>query len=398
MVKNSAFIPSDFLLFAASCMSKWHAVGVQAWIKDLDARLGDGPGVIFLRTHARSGAALSRNDFPLLMDREDIVFLDDTHFSPNPGRLIAAMNVAVRAIFTQNLSKKRPTNPDRRFYFASPQRIDWAALGTLAYGRKFSSRLIDFTLLDEGIGSYIPAKLWQSVRANDRQKDGGYLLGTLIRSAMAESRVYTESVIELLINTERRFAFKVDESSGQIHPNPGIVRSYRNILDQQEGSTQFGADINSPIQLVITQPWVEMGELSWNQVELQLRRVIGSGKERSYVTLLKPHPREDIAKYASLQRHFDPTEFQLSKFSGAAEALFSRLNPNTDAVIGYNSTALIAAQVFYGIRAYSMGYEVINNGSCVGRIFREHFEVFARMTRELVTDYESLISKYNSVR
>lgn len=116
------------------------------------------------------------------------------------------------------------------------------------------------------------------------------------------------------------------------------------------------------------------------------------------MTLLKPHPREDIAKYASLQRHFDPTEFQLSKFSGAAEALFSRLNPNTDAVIGYNSTALIAAQVFYGIRAYSMGYEVINNGSCVGRIFREHFEVFARMTRELVTDYESLISKYNSVR
>jgi hypothetical protein len=121
------------LLFAASCMSKWHAVGVQAWVKGLERQLGAGCGIIFLRTHARSGAALSQDDFLLFKGRENILIVDDSHFPRNPGHAVAALNIAFRKIVGRTLPSKHSERPANRFYFASPQRVDWAVRGAGQY-------------------------------------------------------------------------------------------------------------------------------------------------------------------------------------------------------------------------------------------------------------------------
>jgi len=359
MVDRCGVDPSQ-IGFIAFAWSKWHALGIEAFVHDLREKGDDRPGIVFLMPHPTEGMLVSEED--LILSRSD-PFVRVMRSEEAPSRVsfteghISRLLLLIQSVFNRLKGMVYPSS--RNLYLVTANFIPWGQLSAIGFGsviRGYSLRVI---YLDEGIGSYMPRVMWAQVLAKER-------LSSRLSGMKAIARRLGEGYYDLLygavnrlLGGEQRFLFIPSGDNSGLLPNGQMVDSYRAVLAAVQSPERQHDGVR--VALVLTQPWSEQGHIASSDEIGLVRSIIVRLAEQGFSIILKPHPRETPGKYAHLLQELNnsiPQNLSVSSNALAAEMHMSGMGPD-DVVVGYNSTALVTAATIYGIKAKAIDVESV---------------------------------------
>lgn len=392
LLAQTALDPSDGV-FLATAVSPWHALGVDAWIKNLRGNSVRTRGVIAILPHSKDGFLINATYFRYAnQDSGTTIVQVDIPASPtlftHVRRLWDKYTCLTSLIFHCAFKAKRTSQPSA--LIVSPRNANLGYLLALACGYTgfFEHYRPVFVTIDEGLGTYTSDALWT-------------LVGNLDRGSSAKTYPFFETLRRLKIGArnrlmkrftlESRFLFEFDEASGQLEPVPDIVRDYRALYVHATGDdAALQPTERRPTGIIITQPWSEYKQLDVkHEIEL-VSHAVTKLLDRKLRVVIKPHPREAAAKYKCLQERFRGNDVQVIQGAKPVEEHFSSLLPGS-CVVGYNSTALLTAFVLYNLPAYSFGSQLIGRpttGELLGNSQRQFDQLFGHIVKhmELLAD------------
>jgi hypothetical protein len=191
-----------------------------------------------------------------------------------------------------------------------------------------------------------------------------------------------------MFDVEKRFLFDIDENRALV-PNPGIVADYRRVLESGRAPAEASAiprRDREPIVLFLTQAWGANGELSIDAEVSTVLDVAHRLRNTAYRLVLKLHPHDHADKYADVLREKD---VMLMEDSLVLERILPSLE-QSDAVVSYNSTALLTAAVLYSIPAFTVGENLLNRPE-TGPWFRDFHQEFLVLARHHVRAFDRFV-------
>lgn len=383
----------DFV--AGPVISHWHAIGVDALVYDISQnKKGEPSGIIIVTAHpSASGFLITEADFSCRnFAIVKFCFIDYVLIAQRPivykgfQLLKKTMNttLAVRNVRRQD-SKER-----KKIYLASifhPNVFLLQPLRNLHLARKYYPI---FALIDEGVGTYMPGRVWRLNRKFAAQRKYPehlsviQLLRVEVISAIGKIAVKLLTIIATrYVNIENRFLFTLEEN--KLIVNKAISNCYRLIIDKGKKVSRE-AKSAKPVAIILTQPFSEEGQILLGQEISLVKAVIHILIETGFDVVVKPHPRETIGKYAAVLAEFEDGPVKLIQQKMPVENLFAELP--LACVIGYTSTALLTAKVLYNIPAIAIIDILTNHGE--NNLIRTQKDYFKKLAKEMVYDIKAL--------
>jgi hypothetical protein len=184
--------------------------------------------------------------------------------------------------------------------------------------RLVNRRRLQVVVVDEGLGSYGG---WRARWAAFRRQGG--------RGACALVRAVAVSTAARRLTDDRWALYRPGPTGWQLDPR--IAAEFRARLPLSVGAA------SPDTAVLISQPWVELGQLSAGRYTAVLRGVQAACAAAGLALLVRPHPAEDPS-------HFDG--LPVAHSSDPAE--LDRAVVDAGVVLGFNSTALVNLAAVYG--------------------------------------------------
>ena len=374
----------------AVAISHWHALGIDAFLYDLSNRYDRKVNaLILIQPHITDGYVISEKDF-LNDDYVDLKFhIVDT--TPKDQSLISERLpnfISKYKTMSSGLRNIRSSNGQDALYLLSPQ-LPYTEL-LIYFGNKTVSSKYKpiFVLIDEGYASYVSKENWKQLRKELRREDAKEADSNLMYSVTSNIFRSVDYIFREMITrsmpVETRFLFRLES---QLIINDDICSSYKEVLKLRKNDLKmdkFGKTV-----LIITQPFSEMNTISLKEELSLMGSLIKVLNEKGIKPVIKPHPRENSAKYNNLT----DCDFDVIENNFPVEEIIPNLNPVC--VIGYSSTALLNSKVFYDIDAISLS-DIMHSMSS-DEMLHESDEEFKTLTGNYVNfvdrieDIEKLI-------
>jgi hypothetical protein len=319
----------------AVIISKWHLTGVLSYVHDLRQRGVDGGTLIAVLAHPTSGYLVAEGKLPELS-------IEIVHCTP--GVLLKDWDFLLKGWLRycqRTLFGPFTRTPRPELHFLSVMRPQMRNLIPLL--AQAAPREVKLILLDEGIGTYMPASHWGRVNAGElptQRKMRRYLADFSKRIALSP-----------LGPPQKRFLF--DKYGEDLVLNDHVAKLYRNFFNDVywrlygkggEGLLMPGG-AEDPVCLYLSQPVVEQGfitEQAYSEILLGLSLYChGLGLK----LVVKPHPRESLERYVTMGVTMLYSEH-------VAEAVVIHLKPKF--IVGISSTALVTIPCLFGIPSFSL--------------------------------------------
>lgn len=206
---------------------------------------------------------------------------------------------------------------------------------------------IIFVLLEEGIGLYIrDRKRWFG-------RGGEKLTGIrkLVRGSKNIIRSWrtNENVIKTLESYGRIKKFYLfDKEGDSLKRNEDVCRAFYHVYEDSKIKLDY-QDYYLGKVLINTQPFCE--EIGSNADINCLKQVIKMLNSKGIGVVIKPHPREkDLSRYQILDAEIDVSHKGISQ-----ETVLANSKSKPIAILGFFSTTLITANVFFDVPAICLG-------------------------------------------
>lgn len=341
--------------FIAWAVSHWHAIGVDAFIYDLSERKNKKlRGVIIILPHRKDRFVISEVDFICNNFAEvEFCFLD---VNPKVQQSTVFRGVKrIKRIFDILLATKSIRNKNKNkkeIYIVSVMNPNINFLQIFRNKHLASKYSPAFSLIDEGVGTYMSKKMWKIVRELNYQNKElkHFQFVQVIELKIFEiGYSFLKNIALKYISTENRFLFSKKQDT--LIPIWSVVNSYKKVLEKRKVHIKKVKN-TGPLAIIVTQPFLEYEQLS---VEYELNiteSVVNILVQRGISVAIKPHPRETVDKYTSILTKFKSEQIELIQQKTPVEDFFLMLNPAC--VIGYTSTSLVNARVLYNIPTISI--------------------------------------------
>ena len=385
MILGRYGVNSSQIGFIAFAWSKWHALGIEAFIHDLRAKGDVRPGVVFLMPHPTEGMLVSEED--LIVSRSDPRVSVIRSENAQEGLSFSIGHASRLSLLIQviiNGLKGRVWPASRIIYIVTANFIPWGQMNAIGLGSVMRGSSLRVIYLDEGVGSYMPRVMWSQVLAKERPSSRLRGMKAIVQRLGEGYYDLLYGAVNKLLGGERRFLFVSSGNVAGLAADSHVVDSYRAVL--AAGQAPDNRHAGKRVALVLTQPWSEQGHIAESDEMELLRSVIIRLAEQGFFIALKPHPREAPGKYALLLRDLNglfPQMVSQSTADIAAEMHMSGMGPE-DMVVGYNSTALVTAATIYGIEARVISLDAVvgANGS---KYFVDSMRLFLERFASLIS-------------
>ena len=320
--------------FIATAVSSFHALGIDAFILDLSTKLNRKPkGLIIICPHHRSGYLIDKEKFSC----ENFADVEFHHYKKDKYFLKNVVNLMLKYI-NIFLGIYRLNNKNKNIYFISPLEPEFSFIKYFKNREMLDKYYPIFIIIDEGFGTYLNNDLWKKIAENDLTDN---FFGKFKYRASSTIYSFLKGKITKKTALENRYIF---EKKGGLKINKEVVDSYKKILKIKTNLREN--TINKRTILIITQPFSEYNQITLSQELNILDKLSKFIAKRGFRLLLKPHPRETPDKYSKLDN------IEIIVNNSPVEDILRDINPNY--VIGYTSTALINANLFYDINTISI--------------------------------------------
>ncbi|OEC84684.1 MULTISPECIES: polysialyltransferase family glycosyltransferase [Methanobacterium] len=324
------YIANENIDFIAIVTSNWHAVGVDAFLYDLykenNRKL---KGVIIVNYHFKNGYCINENDFVCTkFSQVKFFYLKNLKFNLK-GSLQGFSNLL--------LSKNKSKKVIHIIYVIEPSFSSFMYFKDKFVSKKYIPKYI---LIDEGFGTYASKKSWKSVltqECNFRYSFQPIIRIYFIKTFLSILRRFFFNIFPL----EKRFIFK--KRSNKLIPNQKTIESYKSVLNIRNEKLNIKYNENENFIILATSVLSEYNIIPLDIEIMIINKITSILRSKGILTIIKPHPRELNGKYSSINMH----KVKILDNNFPLEYLLSRLNPIC--IIGYASTALVNAKVFYGI-------------------------------------------------
>jgi len=367
----------------AVALSHWHALGIDAFLFDLSNRYDRKvEALILIQPHMTDGYVISEKDFlndeyaNLKFYFVDITPKDQSFISERLPNFISKYLTMYSGL--RNIRSRKGLNI---LYLLSPQ-LPYSELliyfGNEIVSSKYNPVLV---LVDEGYGSYISKKNWKltnkQLRKEDAKEAESILLYKISSNIFSMVDYIFREMILRSMPVQKRFLFRLES---QLKINEDICSSYKEVLklrDNELKMDQFGRTV-----LIITQPFSEMNTISLDEEINLMVSLIKVINKKGINPVIKPHPRENRAKYNNL----NDCDFEIIENNFPVEEIIPNLNPIC--VIGYSSTALLNSKVFYDINAISLS-DIMSSMSS-DEMLNDSNEKFKQLTNNYVNFVDNI--------
>lgn len=325
------YISNENIDFIATITSNWHAVGVDAFLLDLyKEKKRTLKGVIIINYHLKSGIYINETDFFCTsFSKVKFFYLKDPKFNFK-GSLKGFKNLL--------LSKKRDKKLIHIFSVIEPSFSSFMYFKDTFISKKYIPKYI---LIDEGFGTYVSKKAWKSVM--DQESNFKYSFQSLIMIYFIKTSL---SVLKKfffnLFQVEKRFIFK--KKSNKLILNQDIIKSYKSLLNIRNENLNIEYNNRNKNFIILATSTLSEYNIIPLDMEIKIINAITNiSRSKGILTVIKPHPRELDNKYSSI----DMKDVEILNSNFPLEDLLAGSDPIC--IIGYASTALVNAKIFYDI-------------------------------------------------
>jgi hypothetical protein len=154
-----------------------------------------------------------------------------------------------------------------------------------------------FSLIDEGMGTYMSKKVEKIVGELDSQnkKSKHFEFARVIESKVGEIvNGFLKDITLRHMNIENRFLFS--KKNDELMPIWSVVNSYKNVLEKRKMHIKKVKN-TGPLAIIVTQPFSEYGQLPLEYELNIIENVVNILVQKGLSVAIKPHPRETIDKY-----------------------------------------------------------------------------------------------------
>lgn len=313
--------------FVANAVTPWHAIAIDASIMWLQDQGVDVRGLCLLEPHMDYGYVCDTSVFTNTVSKKYMY-----KYSFHPYHLIRRKYYFYRFIFG-NVHKR---NSDNLVYLLSPgTNVD---IGSYVY-ELLPHKHIRYILTEEGVGTYLGTCEREIPTYNSFITFLKYLK-TIHRYSMID---YVEKHHEVVNN--RLFT---EDEDGELILNERIVPYYRDsVYDKAKRALGEAAkfDLRDSV-LLCTNAWYR-DKVKDDEDYKVLLDVCNNLHAKGVKIILKPHPRD-----AFFAEHAKNLHAEIMEHSYPIESMCSISQPK--AIIGYSSTALVTAKLFWNIPVYCL--------------------------------------------
>lgn len=263
------------------------------------------------------------------------------------------------------------------FYVFLPYEPSYIVQAQINYIYNYKRKIVA-VIIDEGLAIYFRSKNRWGLEAKRNGATSVQLLKIYMR----------DHILIKILNRFLRLNSRLincnllmSDAEGNLVASQEMVGHYKQIIKKSVSRLNVKiAEVQNKYILINTQPLDLNGE---QEIRL-LEKVINVLKEYGYQVVLKPHPREnDIKKYNTLNISIDHN----SRYS--QEVILESTNNKPDYIIGYYSTSLITAKLFYDISALSIAPLALKEIDMPGEI-RDDMVSFMKCFSKMVKGIESM--------
>jgi hypothetical protein len=326
--------------FIAWAVSHWHAIGVDAFIYDLSERKNKKlRGVIIILPHRKDRFVISEVDFICNNFAEvEFCFLD---VNPKVQQSTVFRGVKrIKRIFDILLATKSIRNKNKskkEIYIVSVMNPNINFLQIFRNKHLASKYSPAFSLIDEGVGTYMSKKVWKIVRELNYQNKElkHFQFVQVIELKIFEiGYSFLKNIALKYISTENRFLFSKKQDT--LIPIWSVVNSYKNVLEKRKMHIKKVKN-TGPLAIIVTQPFSEYEQLS---VEYELNiteSVVNILVQRGISVAIKPHPRETVDKYTSILTKFKSEQIELIQQKTPVNWLYKHFSCKCKSFIQYSN-------------------------------------------------------------
>lgn len=325
------YISNENIDFIATITSNWHAVGVDAFLLDLyKEKKRKLKGVIIINYHLKSGIYINENDFFCTrFSKIKFFYLKDPKFN---------FKRSFKGFKNLLLSKIKDKKFIHIISVIEPSFSSFMYFKDLFISKKYTPKYI---LIDEGFGTYVSKKAWKSVmvqESNFRYSFQSIIMIYFIKTSLSVLKKFFFN----LFPVEKRFIFK--KKSNKLILNQDIIKSYKSLLNIR--NENLNIEYNNRNKNFIILATSTLSEYNIIPLDIEIRiinAITNISRSKGILTVIKPHPRELDNKYSSIDRR----DVEILDSNFPLEDVLAGSNPIC--IIGYASTALVNAKIFYDI-------------------------------------------------
>lgn len=329
------YLINEKIDFIATITSNWHAVGVDAFLLNLIKKTNKKlKGIIIINYHPISGAYVDETAFFCKkFVQVKFFYLKDPKFNFK-GSFLGFKNIL--------LSRRINNKQIHIISVLEPSFSSFRYFNNNLISKKYDPK---FILIDEGFGTYVSKKAWKSVmiqESNYKYNIQSIIMIYFIKNFLSILKKFVFNIFYV----EKRFIFK--KKFNNLIPNNKVIDDYKAVLDIRNKNLKIDSIENDNIIILATEPLSECNMIS-SAMEIDIVNAITDiARRKGIYTIIKPHPREFNDKYSSIEM----SGVQIIDNNFPLEELLARLHPIC--IIGYASTVLVNAKIFYEIDALNI--------------------------------------------
>lgn len=318
----------------AYAYTPWHVHGVLAVVRYIETCGIEVKGVVCLCKHPQAGLILDESYF--LSCKSSLSIFE---YEPENGGYLHIINYIKKTILPSDLCGKK-------YFLIIPNRFEPMVHARFSEG--MHSDNIESFVIDEGLATYMRSE-------TDFYKEALEHSGNIIRKAwirfrlgMIDSR-YIKKISRVHLLNDFKLLMKTSDSLGV---NDLSVPFYRKVI--AEGGMNIPGEqlcMYEDSVIINTQPFWDEGTINNNEDVNILIEFCRKCAEQNLHLVIKPHPREkNLDRYDCLRDYaFIETRKNITQ-----ESIIAALDIKPLAIVGFSSTTLISAKIFYDIPTYSL--------------------------------------------
>jgi len=344
--------------FIGFLVSPFHALGIDAYLYELLKKSKNLKGLIFIGPHPKSGFIVNEKDLRCSEFTDvEIIYIENDNYLRNKNNFEKISNGINMLIGLLNimLSKKYSK---RELFILTIMNINISILSIFSNKKVLRAYHPRFVLIDEGIGTYMSKQVWKLEKnyINSSLDDKSIFLRL--------KRLFVVFLLKMASqykNIEKRFLFY--SRKDDICVNEHVIASYKKIIEINKNHIKNSDIINlakyingGKFVILATQPFLEYNQIKLFNYMGILDKLFKILNKRNLKIVLKPHPRESEKKYGKIFKNYKDIYICTKSFL-LEEMLY--LNPIK--IIGFTSTSLVTAKLFYEIESISLVNIIIKN-------------------------------------
>lgn len=287
-------------------------------------------------------------DSMLTFLRKDDISIFPLHILPKKSLVRKCLLFAGEIINLFRLKSCININSNNDYYLIKPAHLRVSASQFVQIQCENKDKRIKVIYLEEGIGSYIR----DTNRWNERmiKKTGTFIDKLHLAISNFKSWIEYDYVQKILDENMQIEYFTLFNKKGQsLSRNNQVCSLLKSIYLDERINKELTDNYYKGAILINSQPFMEEVNVS-SDIDCYIK-IVEICTKCGFRVVLKPHPREhNIDRYRCLNIEIDESHSRLSQ-----ETLLANTEIKPCAIIGYFSTTLITAKLFWDIPAICLG-------------------------------------------